>query len=150
MSLEVDEAPPVPFMRRLPEMIETDAEQRSDGGETGDVPAQLIVGLVRLCHHDHRVPAAEGADTLLKRVIPWRALLQVRRNRVEVGGIERERNVSARATRLADELFQQIADPLGPLALEHRLQRVEPLLCLKGICTLGLGKFTQRPPEHSP
>src|SRR5712691_7987260 len=149
MSLEVDEVPPVPFMRRVPEMIEADAEQRSDGGETGDVPAQLIVGLVRLCHHDHRVPAAEGADALLKRVVPWRALLQVRRNRVEVGGIERERNVGARATRLADELFQQIAGALGPLALKHRLQRIEPLLCLKGIGIVGGGKFRQRRHELS-
>src|SRR5712692_11682606 len=144
MSLEVDEVPPVPFVRRMPEMIEADAEQRSDGGETRDVAAQLIVGFVRLRHHDHRVPAAERADALLQGVVAGRALLEVRRNRVEVGGIERERNVSARATRLVDELFQQIAGALGALALEHRLQRIEPLLCLKGIGIVGGGKFRQR------
>src|SRR5882672_5504611 len=149
MSLKVDQVPPVPFVRRVPEMIEADAEQRSDGGETRDVAAQLIVGLVRLRHHDYRVPAAERADALLERVVAGRALLQVRRNRVEVGGIERERNVSARATRFVDELFQRIAGALGAFVLEHRLKRIEPLLYLKGIRIVGGGKFRQRRHELS-
>ena len=38
----------------------------------------------RLRHHHHRVPAAVGADALLERVVARRALLHVRRNRVDV------------------------------------------------------------------
>src|SRR5207302_868734 len=56
VSLEVDEIPPVSFVWRVPEVIEADAEQRSDRGEARDVTAQLVVRLVGLCHHHHRIP----------------------------------------------------------------------------------------------
>jgi len=36
----------VSFVRRVPEVIEADAEQRSDRGEARDVTAQLVVRLV--------------------------------------------------------------------------------------------------------
>src|SRR5438132_5325526 len=119
MPLEVDEIPSVPLVRRVPEMVEAAAEQRSDRGETRDMATQLVVRLVRFRHHDHRVPAAERADALLERVVAGRALLQMRRNRVEVSGIERERNVGSGAARLVDEFLQKKAGALGALVLEH-------------------------------
>src|SRR5690606_33651168 len=37
VALEVDQIAAVPFMRRMPEMVEADAEQRAHRGEAGDV-----------------------------------------------------------------------------------------------------------------
>src|SRR6266513_3443637 len=113
-------------------MIEADAEQRSDRSETRDVAAQLVVRLVRLRHHDHRIPAAERSDALLQSVIPGRTLLHMRRNRVEISRIERKRDVGARTASLVDELLQQVVSALRTLALENRLKRIQPLLRFQG------------------
>jgi hypothetical protein len=82
MTLEVHQIAAVPGAGRMPEMVLADAEQRAHRGEAGDVAAQITFDLVRLGHHDHRVPAAVGADTILERRIARRALLHVRRDGV--------------------------------------------------------------------
>src|SRR5258706_2486807 len=126
MSLEIDQVPTMLRVRRVPEMIEPDAKQGSYRSKGGDVPTQLVVVLVRFRHHDHRVPAAEGTDALLERMISRRTLFQVRRNRIEVGGVERERNIRARSSRLVDQPLEQIVSSLGTFAVENRFERIQP------------------------
>src|SRR6266540_5882697 len=123
MALEVHQVAAMSLVRRVPEMVEADAEQRPDRSETRDVSAQLVVGFVRLRHHYHRVPAAKRTDAFLQRMIPGRTFLQMRGNRVHVGRIERERNVGSRTARLVDELLQQVMGALRALAFENGLER---------------------------
>src|SRR6266705_4583441 len=77
-------------------------------------------------------------------MIPGRALLHVRRDRVEVGRIEREGNVGSRTACLVDELLQQVMSALRALALENGLERVEPFLRFQGVGIVGGGEFRQR------
>src|SRR5580765_576763 len=144
MSLEVDQISSVSFVRRVTEMIETDAGQGSDRGESSDFLAQLIVRLVGLRYHHHRIPATERTNALLQRVISRRAFFHVCRNRVEIGRIEREGYVGARTARLLDELLQQIMGALWAFALENRRERIEPLLRFQGVGVVGGGEFRQR------
>jgi len=133
MALEVDQVAAVAFVRRVPEVLLAGAEQRADRGEARDVAAELVVALVRARHHHHRVPAADRADALLQRHVAGRALLHVRRNGVDVRRVRRERDVRARAARLVDQPLEEKVRALGPFALEHRLERVEPLLRLQRV-----------------
>src|SRR3954469_6386523 len=130
MALEVDEVAAVALVRCVPEVLLPRTEQRADGSEAREMPSELVVVLVRAHHHHHRVPAANGADALLVRDIAGRRLLHVRRNRVDVRRIRRERNVRARAARLVDQPLKKKMRTLGTFALEHRLERIEPFLRL--------------------
>src|SRR5687767_11008692 len=112
-------------------MLLAGAEQRADRSEARDVAAQLVVALVRARHQHHRVPAADRADAFLEGYIARRALLHVRRDGVDVGRIRRERDMRAGAARLVDEALEQEMRTLGAFALEHGLQRFEPLLGLE-------------------
>ena len=133
MALEIDQVAAVALVRGVPEMILADAEQRADRGEARDVAAELVVVLVGAHHHRHRVPAAVRADALLDRRVARRALLEVRRDGVDVRGVGRVRQVGAGAARLVDQLLEQEVRALGALALDHRLERVEPLLRLERV-----------------
>ena len=130
MPLEINQVAAVSFVRRMPEMLLAGAEERADRGEARDMAAELVIALVRARHQHHRVPAADGADALLERHIAGRALLHVRRNRVDVRRVGRERDVGTRATRLVDQPLEQVVRSLRALALENRLESVEPLLGL--------------------
>jgi len=44
VPLEIHQVAAVPLVRRMPEMVLADAEQRSYRGEAGDVAAELVVG----------------------------------------------------------------------------------------------------------
>ena len=81
------------------------------------------------------------ADALLERDVAGRALLHVRRNGVDVRGVRRERNVRARAARLVDQPLQQVMRALGAFALEHCLERVEPLLGLERVGVVRCGEL---------
>src|SRR5216117_3348485 len=71
-------------------------------------------------------------------------LLHVRRDRVEVGRIEREGNVGLRTACLVDELLQQVMGALRTLAFENGLERIEPFLRFRRVGVVGGGEFRQR------
>ena len=102
MALKVDQIAAMAIVRRIPEVLLAGAEERADRGEAREVTAELVVILVRAHHHDHRIPAADRADALLERDVARRVLLDVRRNRVDIRRVGRERNVSAGAACLVD------------------------------------------------
>src|SRR4051812_7119076 len=144
MSLEKNEIAAVPFVRRAPEVVEADVEQRADRCEARDMAAELVIALVRARHHDHRVPAAVRADALLERVIPRRALLQMRRNRIDVRGLRSIGKIGAGAARLLDQFFQQVVRALRTFVLEHAFEGVEPLLGFLDIGIVRGGELRQR------
>ena len=141
MTLEIDQIAAVPLVRRVPEMVEAGAEQRAHRGEARDVSAQIAIALVGLRHHRHRVPAHDGAVALLEDRVPRRAFFHVRRNGVDVGGLRLVRQVGAGAARHLDQLLEQEMRALGTFALEHRLERIEPLLGFEVVGIVGRGRL---------
>ena len=141
VALEIDQVAAVAVMGRIPEVLLAGAEQRSDRGEAGDMPAELVVVRVGARHHHHRVPAADRADALLEGDVAGRALLHVRRNGVDVRRIRRERDVGAGAASLVDQALEQVVRALGSFALQHRFERIEPFLGLEGVGVVRGGKL---------
>jgi hypothetical protein len=67
------------------------------------------------------------------------ALLEVRRNGVDVARLRAERNVDAGAARGVDQALQQEMRALGAVDLENRVQRVEPFLGFGGVDIVLVG-----------
>jgi hypothetical protein len=82
--------------------------------------------LVRAHDHRHRVPARDRADPVLEVLVAGDAHLLLDRNRVDVCGVRRKRQVGARASRLVDQLLDQEMRAVGALGFEHAVERVEP------------------------
>src|SRR5258708_7615959 len=122
MTLEVPQPPAMLAAGGFPEGMEADVVEGRRRGEAGDVPAELEVLAPGAQHHCHRVPAHQRANAVLDAAVARQALLEVRRNRVEVGGLRAVRKVGARAARLVDELLEEEMRALRPLDLEHGLE----------------------------
>src|SRR3546814_15262015 len=63
--------------------------------------------------HRHRIPANDRADAPFDLVVSWRARLEMRRNRVDVGGVGGERYERDAASRFFDQPFEQVVRALG-------------------------------------
>ena len=86
--------------------------------------------VVGLYHHRHRIPADIGKQFALHRLITGKALLMAHRNGIHIGGIGAVGKIDPRATCTVHHLLNQIVGAISPFKLNHRLQRLEPLLCL--------------------
>src|SRR3546814_11677800 len=76
--------------------------------------------------HRHRIPANDRADAPFDLVVSWRARLEMRRNRVDVGGVGGERYERAVASRFFDKQFAQVVRAFGAFARsEERLVGTE-------------------------
>src|SRR3546814_1657999 len=73
--------------------------------------------------HRHRIPANDRADAPFDLVVSWRARLEMRRNRVDVGGVGGERYERAVASRFFDQPFEQVVRALGAFAIERSEER---------------------------
>ena len=69
--------------------------------------------------------------------IAGQALLLVRRDGVDVGGVRAVRQVGARAARLVDQPLEQEMRPLRTFVLQHRIERVQPLPRFLGVCVVS-------------
>ncbi|MNZ93192.1 hypothetical protein D3C78_1122500 [compost metagenome] len=92
------------------------------------VAAVRRVVLVGLDDHGHGVPAHVRTDTRFQFQVARMRGLQARRNRVDVSGIRRERDVGAGTTGFVDQAFQQVVRALRPFAIKDCRQGFEPLL----------------------
>ena len=133
MALDVDEVPAVLRGRGVPEMVEPDLVQGGGGGEARDVAPELGALPVRLHHHRHRVPAHQRADAPFDRRVAGGVALPRLRYGVEVGGVGRVGEVRAGAAGLRDEVLDEEVGARDPVALQHRLERLQPLLGLRRI-----------------
>jgi hypothetical protein len=86
--------------------------------------------LVGAQHHRHRVPAHEGADAVLDRLVAGNPDLLVDGNGVDVRGIGREGHVRAGAARLVDHLLDEKIRAVRSFVLDHTIDRVQPFLGL--------------------
>ena len=133
VPLEVDEVAAEVLGGGAPEVVEPHVVQRGGGGEAGDVAAEIQVALAGAQHHRDRVPADDRAQPVLELVVARGALLEVRRDGVEVGRVGAVREVRPLAPRLGDELLEQVVGPFGTLRCEDALESVEPLRGFQGI-----------------
>ena len=117
---------------RVPEVVEADVVERRRGREARDVAAHVRV-LVRAHDHRHRVPARVRADPMLDRLVAGDADLALGGDRVDVGGVGRERQERAGAPRTRDQPLDQEVRAVGTLVLDHARQGVEPLAGFLGI-----------------
>src|SRR5438046_10756829 len=117
MSLDVHEIAAMRVRRGSPEMAKPDVVKRSGRLEAGDMAAGPGRFLVGTQNDRNRVPANDGADAVLDGAIPARALLPLGRDRIDVGGIERERRGDPGALRLVGQFFEQKCRPVGALMM---------------------------------
>ena len=126
VALDVEQVAAVVFALGVPEVVEAGAEHRRQRREARDVAAEVAavgrVQAVRLDDHRHRVPAHVGAQPLLDLDVAGRALFLVGRDRVDVGGVGRERHVDAGLARVVDQLFEQEVRALAALGADDGRQ----------------------------
>ncbi len=125
VALHENEIAAVRFGGRAPEMVEADVVEHRRRREARDVAADVGV-LVRAHDHRHRVPANVVPDLLLDVEVARQAHLLVGPDRVDVGGVRRERQVRAVAARLVDQLLDQEVRAVRPFVRQNALERVEP------------------------
>ena len=134
VALEVDQVAAVVLGLGVPEVVLAAADHGGQRGEGGDVAAQVAavrrVVLVGLDHHGHGVPAHVRADARFQFQVARMRRLQAGRDRVDVGGVGRERDVGTGAARLVDQAFQQVVRALRSFAVKDGCQGFEPLLGL--------------------
>jgi hypothetical protein len=113
--------------RGMEEMVETDFVEGRRRLEAGNMAAHaggLLVGA-----HDagHRVPADQRLDARFHGDIAGVLVLHVYRDGIHIGGGGVVGQVGARATRLVDELFEQIVGAFRTFLFNDGGEGVEPL-----------------------
>src|SRR5262249_30259423 len=81
----------------------------------------------------NRVPANDRADSMLDIAVPVRTFLALRRNGVDIRGIECERRARTGELRLLSQSVKQKRRPLSALVMHDGAQRIDPFACLHGI-----------------
>src|SRR4029450_1150059 len=107
MSLDVDEIAAVLFRWGLPEMAKPDVVERGRRLETRDMTAELGGFLVGTKNNCNGVPADDGPDAMLNVAVPICALLALRRNRINVRGVQSEGGGGPGPLRLGSQPLEQ-------------------------------------------
>ena len=108
-------------------MIEADLVERGRRRERRNVAADA--GLVLVCaqHHRDRVPPNQALDAPFDFLAAGKRHFLVGRQRVDVRRVGAERQPDAATAGVLAELLQQLARARGPVALQHVIERIEPL-----------------------
>ncbi len=143
MALVVDQITAVAFALGVPEMIEAGAEHGRQRRETRDVPAEVAaigrMQTVRLDDHRHCVPAHVGAQPLLDLDVSRGTFLLVGGDRIDVGGICRERQVDTGLACMVNQFGEQEVGALATLGTDDGRQGVEPFTCFLCVGVVGRG-----------
>ncbi len=137
VALDEDQVAAVILRRRAEEVVEADVVERRGRGEARDVAALRQLALVGVHHHRRGVPAHHAAQAPLELGVAGRRLLAGDRDGVDVGGGGLERKVQAGAARVVDQRLEQVVRALRALALEHGVERLDPLAGLFGVGVVG-------------
>jgi len=142
VPLEIHQVTPVVGTRRMPEVIHARTNHGGERSKRGNVPAQIPtirrVVAIGTHHHGHGVPPHIRANALLKLGIAGRARLELSGNGVDVGGVGRERDMRAAATRRFDHVLKQVVSALGAFTIDDGFQGIEPLTGLERIGIQGV------------
>ena len=118
---------------RAPEMIESHLVERRRRGVARDVAAVLGARPVGLHHHGERVPAHVGLVAQLERTVARVIGLLGPRDRVEIRGVRLEGQIRTGPAREVDQFLEQKMRSGRTLGMHDRLDRLEPLLRLRGV-----------------
>ena len=125
-------------------MVEADLEEVRRGSVARDVPAELRVLAVGAHDHRERVPADDRGEPLLDLEIARELRLVLERDRVLVRGVEDRRQLDALRPRAVEQALEQERRAVGPLGLDERVERLEPLARLDRI-EVGRRDSPERP-----
>ena len=133
VPLDIKKISTMVFGRRMEEMVEADIIECRGRGEARDMSAESRVVAIGLNDHRHGVPANEGTDPFFQRLISGTRLLERFGDRVDIGGRRAVRKMRALPSGAAHEAADQKMRAFNALALEHCIERFEPLPSLLGI-----------------
>ncbi|MNJ28024.1 hypothetical protein D3C77_225490 [compost metagenome] len=109
------------------EVLETDFEDFRCRGVTGDMPAQVAIGMIGPYHHGQRVPAQQAGDPLFQLQIPRIGPLLLYRQGIAVGREGLDALLQAQLTGMRLQLLKEKPRTLRTTVLQGRIQRIEPL-----------------------
>ena len=118
---------------RAKEMIESHFIQRGRRGVRRNVPADVVLHAVRAHHHGQRVPANQALDAPLEFLISREKRLEPQRYRVRVRRVRRKRQIDPGNRGVRAQPLQNFRSHFRSARIEHRVQRLQPLLNLRGI-----------------
>ena len=138
VALEVDVVAGRAVVLAAEEVVEADLVEAGRTGERGEVAADSVGRHVGAHHHDRGVPADEGADAAFDVFVAGEPRLHLARNGVDVrrGHRGRERHLALAGS--FEQSGQQVARADLAVHVDHRIERVEPLL---GFTRVGVGKL---------
>ena len=115
------------------EVVEAHLVERSRTGEGRQMATDGVGALVGPHDHRRRVPADESTDAAFEVLVAGEPRLPVDRDRVDVGGADRRRGPDRPLPGPFEEPGHQVAGPDLAALVDHRVERVEPLLGLFGV-----------------
>jgi hypothetical protein len=127
MALVENQVAGVAVARRAPEMIEADVVERRARGKARDMAAEFAGLAVRAHDHRHRIPADQAADAPFHGRIAGHLGFQMRRNRVDVFGGRRKRQVAAGTARRIDHALEQVMRAFRAVGVDDCAERIGPL-----------------------
>ena len=128
VALDVQQVAAVVGRRRVPEVVETDAQHVRQRRERGQVAAQVAVGAVGLDHHGHGVPAHPRAQALFVFQVAGTVCFLFGGDGIDVGGGAGERDLGAAAAGQVNHALHQVMRAFRTFIFQHGFERVQPLL----------------------
>src|SRR6185295_4964799 len=129
VALEVDDvAVEAAFAAAAEEVVEAYLVEGGGRGEGGDVSAEAGVLLVGAHHQGHGIPAHDALDPPLKGPVARVRRLLALRNGVDVGRVAGEGEDDVLLVPLLEQLLEEEARAVPPLALDDLLEGGQPLL----------------------
>src|SRR5262249_52012216 len=141
VALKVDKVTRLAFVSGVKEVVETDFEQRGQGGIGRDVPADALILLILAVDHRHRVPANEALDAALEGAIAGDGDLLFHRDRIEIRGVKLNRNVYAGLASAFGKRFQQLRAAVCAFLVNDLVKGFNPLCDLLGVRLYRYRKF---------
>ena len=130
---------------RAPEVVEADLVQRLRGLVARDVAAELGRLGVGLEDDRDRVPADERRGEPLELRVAGHGLLVLDGDRVDVRRREARADRDVEVLRVVDDAVEKVGRSVAAVEVDHRLDRVEPLLGLDGIGVCVPGFYAHAP-----
>jgi hypothetical protein len=114
-------------------VVEADLVEAGRRLVRGDVPADAETGAVGSRDHHGGVPADERADAALDVLVAREPRLALGRDRVDVVGGAQGGHADVALACTFEQSQHQVARTVAATLVDHRVQRVDPLLGLLGV-----------------
>ena len=141
VALEIDLVAVVVLALSVEKVIESHFIEGRRGGKGRDMPADTVLFHVGANDHRHRVPSHQALDAALDLTAAGVGGLVGDGNGVDGRCRGVDRDLHPGLVGVDFEIFQELADPVGPALLEHPVQGLEPFPCLDRSFVLGSGVF---------